>query len=170
MKNFLILHGPMGVGKSTVSRHVCHLLQPSALLEGDWCWQIFPFCPHEENKEMALKHMIYLLNSYLHNKNISYLVFNWVLQDDKIFQKILPFLDLSHAKVHRFALLCEEKALEKRLQKDISTGLREADSIARSRSYLPLYAQTKSQVLDTTNLSPEQVAKRIAHLVLMSQE
>ena len=72
MKNFLILHGPMGVGKSTVSRHVCHLLQPSALLEGDWCWQIFPFCPHEENKEMALKHMIYLLNSYLHNKNISY--------------------------------------------------------------------------------------------------
>ena len=60
--------------------------------------------------------------------------------------------------------------MEKRLQKDISTGLREADSIARSLSYLPLYAQTKSQVLDTTNLSPEQVAKRIAHLVLMSQE
>lgn len=119
---------------------------------------------------MALKHMIYLLNSYLHNKNISYLVFNWVLQDDKIFQKILPFLDLSHAKVHRFALLCEEKALEKRLQKDISTGLREADIIARSLSYLPLYAQTKSQVLNTTNLSPEQVAKHIAHLVLMSQE
>ena len=91
MKNFLILHGPTGVGKSTVSRHVCHLLQPSALLEGDWCWQIFPFCPHEENKEMALKHMIYLLNSYLHNKNISYLVFNWVLQDDKIFKKFSLF-------------------------------------------------------------------------------
>ena len=49
--------------------------------------------------------MIYLLNSYLHNRNISYLVFNWVLQDDKIFEKILPFLDLSGAQLHRFALL-----------------------------------------------------------------
>lgn len=170
MKNFLILHGPMGVGKSTVSRHICRLLQPSALLEGDWCWQIFPFCPSEENKETALKHMIYLLNSYLHNQNISYLVFNWVLQDDKIFEKILPFLDLSRARLHRFALLCQENTLKKRLQKDVSCGLRSVDSIARGLSYLPLYAQTKSQILDTTALSPEQTAQRIAHLVLMNQE
>ena len=70
MKNFLILHGPMGVGKSTVSRHVCHLLQPSALLEGDWCWQIFPFCPHEEHKEMALS-LIHISMLYF-DKTIPY--------------------------------------------------------------------------------------------------
>lgn len=170
MKNFLILHGPMGVGKSTVSRHVCHLLQPSALLEGDWCWQIFPFCPHEENKEMALKHMIYLLNSYLHNKNISYLVFNWVLQDDKIFKKFSLFWIFPMLRCIVLPFFVRKRLWKKGCKKIFQLGLREADSIARSLSYLPLYAQTKSQVLDTTNLSPEQVAKRIAHLVLMSQE
>lgn len=170
MKDFLILHGPMGVGKSTVSRQVCRLLQPSALLEGDWCWQIFPFCPTEGNKEMAIKHMTFLLNSYLHNRNISYLVFNWVFQDDKIFQKILPFLDLSDARVYRFALVCDESTLKKRLQKDVSNGLRDAGSVARGLSYLPLYAQTKSRLLDTTNLSPDQAAQRIVQYVLMNEE
>lgn len=170
MKDFIILHGPMGVGKSTVSRHLCQLLQPSALLEGDWCWKIYPFCPNEEYKNLALKHMTYLLDSYLHVRSISYLIFNWMIQDDKIFEKILPFLDLTEINLHRFALLCDEKSLEMRLKQDVFQGLRDPDCIDRGLSYLPFYENTKSQILDTTLLSPHQVAQQIANQILFRKE
>ena len=91
MKHLILIHGPMGVGKTTVCRQLAMLLQPNVFLDGDWCWQMQPFVPNEENKQMALRHMIYLLNSFLDNRNFSYVLFSWVIPDEKIFQKILKF-------------------------------------------------------------------------------
>ena len=38
-----MIGGPMGVGKSTVSRILRDRLDNSVLLDGDWCWDMHPF-------------------------------------------------------------------------------------------------------------------------------
>lgn len=165
MKKLVIVHGPMGVGKTAVCRALGQELQPSVWLDGDWCWQMQPFDPKEENKQMVVKHIIYLLDSFLHNRNFSYVLFSWVVPEDKIFQKILPFLDLTEVEVHKIALLCAPHALAKRLRGDIDSGLRTPDVLARSLQMLPRSAQTASMKLDTTDDTPAMTARRIAALV-----
>lgn len=165
MKKLVIVHGPMGVGKTAVCRALAKELQPSVWLDGDWCWQMQPFDPNEENREMVVKHIIYLLNSFLNNRNFSYVLFSWVVPEDKIFQKILPFLALSDVEVHKIALLCTPDALTQRLQSDIDRGLRDADVLTRSLQMLPGFARTASFQMNTTGLTPAQTARRIAALV-----
>lgn len=165
MKKLVIVHGPMGVGKTAVCRALGQALQPSVWLDGDWCWQMQPFDPNEENKEMVVKHIIYLLDSFLHNRNFSYVLFSWVVPEDKIFQKILPYLPLSGVEVHKIALLCTPDALSQRLQGDIDRGLRAPDVLARSLKMLPGFARTASVPLDTTGDTPARTAQRIATLV-----
>ena len=165
MKHLILIHGPMGVGKTTVCRQLAMLLQPNVFLDGDWCWQMQPFVPNEENKQMALRHMTYLLNSFLDNRNFSYVLFSWVIPDEKIFQKILPFLDLEGVLVHKIALVCEPETLRQRLQKDINSGLRQPEIIPKSLSYLPFYQSVASLKIDTTHLSARETAEKIAALV-----
>ena len=37
-KKLIIIRGPMGVGKSAVSKRLKKALSQAVLLEGDWCW------------------------------------------------------------------------------------------------------------------------------------
>ena len=58
-------------------------------------------------------------------------------------------------------MTASQSALTDRLQKDIEAGLRQADVIGRSLSYLPLYENLNTQKLDTTGLSLEEIIETI---------
>jgi broad-specificity NMP kinase len=49
-----MIHGTMGVGKTTVCRELYKELNNSVWLDGDWCWLMHPFVVTEENIEMVL--------------------------------------------------------------------------------------------------------------------
>ena len=51
----------MGAGKSTVSEQLLKETENSIYLDGDWCWNMNPFTVNEENIEMVLKNIIFLL-------------------------------------------------------------------------------------------------------------
>lgn len=53
---------------------------------------------------------------------------------------------------------------ERRLRGDIEVGLREPDIIARSIERLPLYEFLDTVKIDTTGITAEEVAERIAAL------
>ena len=61
MKKLIIINGTMGVGKSTVSELLLKEMENSVYLDGDWCWNMNPFTVNEENIEMVLKNIIFLL-------------------------------------------------------------------------------------------------------------
>ena len=78
MKKLIIINGTMGVGKSTVSRILLKKLKASVYLDGDWCWNMNPFIPSEENKRMVIDNIVYLLSSFLKNSEYRYIIFCWV--------------------------------------------------------------------------------------------
>lgn len=165
MKKLVFISGTMGVGKSTVSEHLYQKLDGAVYLDGDWCWKLHPFVVNEENKQMALENISFLLRQFLHNSSLKYIVFCWVMQEEQIAEELLRRLEGCAYELHRFKLVCSPDALRARLQGDVNAGLRDAEVIERSVARLPLYEAVGGIPLDVSRMTAEQAAEEIAQRV-----
>ena len=75
MKRLILIGGAMGVGKSTTSAALLHLLPEAVFLDGDWCWQMDPFRVTEPRKEMVLDNISHLLNNFLRDDGYENILF-----------------------------------------------------------------------------------------------
>ena len=164
MKHLFLLGGPMGVGKTAVSRRLRDMLTGCAFLDGDWCWDMHPFQVTDETKEMVMQNICFLLNSFLHCSAFEHIIFCWVMHEQAILDELLSRLDLENCIVHAAALVCSEDALRRRLQKDIDAGLRQPDVLERSLARLPLYDKLEVRKIDVSAKSAEEVAQELAEL------
>ena len=164
MKHLYLIGGPMGVGKTSVCQALKMHLDRSIFLDGDWCWDMHPFIVTEETKAMVVDNTVYLLSSFLRCSEIKHVIFGWVMHEQGIIDGILTRLPLEECTVHAISLICSEDALKARLQKDIDAELRTPDVILRSLSRLPMYDHLNTQKIDTTRLSPEEIAASIAEI------
>lgn len=153
MKRLYVIGGTMGVGKTTVCRRLARRLPNSAFLDGDWCWDMHPFQVTEETRRMVVDNICFVLNSFLRCSAFESVVFCWVMHRQEILDTLLSRLDTHACRVHLLSLVCDEKTLTERLEKDIAAGLRTADVLERAWAYLPLYDALSTQKVDTTRLS-----------------
>lgn len=167
MKTLYLIGGPMGVGKTTVSQILKNRLPNAVYLDGDWCWDASPFQVTEETKTMVIDNICHILSNFLRCSAYENIVFSWVMHQQSIIDTILERLPLSDCKLLNISLICDERNLRKRLEKDISTGIRTKDVIERSLARLPLYSELDTEKVDTSNKSAERVADRI---IWMMQE
>jgi broad-specificity NMP kinase len=165
MKKLIMINGTMGVGKSTVCNILLNKLNPSVYLDGDWCWNMNPFVVSEENKEMVINNISYLLKSYLNNSGYKYIIFCWVIQEDYIFKQILDKLNSFDFELHKISLVCTEEALKSRLNIDVQNGIRKADVISRSIERISFYEKMDTFKIDVSNITPEDTAKQICTMV-----
>jgi hypothetical protein len=166
MKKLIMINGTMGVGKSTVCNKLLDLLSPSVYLDGDWCWNMNPFVVSEENKEMVINNISYLLKSYLNNSGYEYIIFCWVMHEEYIIKQILDKLKEFDFKLYKISLICTQEALEKRLNNDVVNGIRKIDVISRSVERISSYEKMDTVKIDVSNNTAEDTAKRIYSMVL----
>src|SRR5476649_2686108 len=69
-KKLIIINGTMGVGKTATCRELNKNLENSVWLDGDWCWMINPFVVNDENKNMVVNNITYLLRNLLTNSSL----------------------------------------------------------------------------------------------------
>ena len=162
MKTLYLIGGPMGVGKTTVSQHLKHLLPRSVFLDGDWCWDAHPFQVTDETKAMVMDNIRHLLGNFLRCTAYEHVIFCWVMHEQSIIDDILSGLDLTDVRVRCISLVCDETTLTARLQKDVDNGIRNADVISRSLSRLTMYPALRTEKIDTSHLSPAQLAAILA--------
>jgi len=165
MKKLIIINGTMGVGKSAVCRQLLKILAPGVWLDGDWCWNMNPFVVSEENKQMVLNNIGYLLKSFLNNTGYEYVIFCWVIHQEAIFDQLLVQLQGLDFELHKISLVCSEQALTTRLQNDVKAAIRNQDVIERSIPRLALYQDMDTQKIDVSTITTEQAAKEIMQLV-----
>lgn len=162
MKKLYMIGGTMGVGKTAVSQALKKLLDRAVFLDGDWCWDADPFVVNDETKEMVVRNICFLLNSFLRCGAYENVVFCWVMHEQGIRDGILSRLDLTGCEVKAVSLVCSQRALRARLEKDIAAGIRQPDVTERSLRRLPLYELLDTVNVDTTDLTPEEAADLIA--------
>ncbi|MEA4933097.1 MAG: AAA family ATPase [Lawsonibacter sp.] len=161
MKNLFLIGGTMGVGKTTTCRILEQKLNHSVFLDGDWCWDMHPFQVTEETKRMVVENICFLLNNFIRCSAYENIVFCWVMHQQAIIDDILSRLEMENCKIHTISLMCGERALRDRLQKDVSAGVREEEVIQRSVARLPLYRVLDTEKIDVSKSGPEEAADLI---------
>ena len=139
MKTVYLIGGTMGVGKTTVCQCLKRKLENSVFLDGDWCWDSYPFQVTEETKRMVIENICFLLNQFIHCSAYSDIIFN----------------------VKTNSLMCSGQTLQERLKRDIAEGLREEDIIQRSLSYLPLFQNLNTIKIETTGKTTDEIVMDI---------
>lgn len=161
MKRLICIGGPMGVGKSTVCRHLQALLPENVFLDGDWCWQMRPFRVNSETKAMALENIRFLLGQFLKCSVYQNVLFSWVMHEQTIIDAVLSGLAPDQVEVFVFTLLADPASLAQRVQADVARGLRDADALRRSLQRLECCRRLNTIHVDTSGLSPQAVAQLV---------
>lgn len=156
-KKLIIINGPMGVGKSTVSKGLHQSLPQSVWLDGDWCWMMNPWIFTEENKKMVERNIMYLLRSYLGNSTFEYIIFSWVLHQEEITQRLLDGIQDFEYELTRFTLTCTQEALRERMLRDNRT----LEQFEISSRRLRLYEEMNTLQIDTSTMSNDEAIKRM---------
>lgn len=165
LKKLIIINGTMGVGKTATSKELNKKLNNSVWLDGDWCWMMNPFIVNDENKNMVLKNITYLLRNFLTNSSFEYVIFNWVIHYEDIFNLVLqPLIDLEF-EVIKITLLCSEETLKKRILNDVQLNLRDGEELSTSLERLELYKNMNTVKIDTTNISINQTVDKILKII-----
>lgn len=164
MKTLYLIGGPMGVGKTTVSRQLLRMLPRCAFLDGDWCWTSNPFTVTEETRAMVLDNITHVLANFLRCTAYENVVFCWVMHQQQIIDDICARLPLRDVRVVSISLIATPAALTDRIRRDIAAGCRDEASVERSLSYLPLYGAVRSVKLDVSELSAGETAEKIRQI------
>lgn len=164
MKNLYIIGGTMGIGKTTTCQLLKKKLKNSVFLDGDWCWDSYPFQVNDETKIMVIDNICYLLNNFLYCSVYENIIFCWVMDHQYIIDSILSKLDISLFNIKVISLICTPEALCYRLRKDIDAGLRNCDVLEQSIKRIPLYNALNTIKIDISHCSPEEAAEMISEL------
>jgi len=158
LKKLILVNGTMGVGKTTVCSLLLKQLQPAVFLDGDWCWNMNPFIVNDETKEMALKNISFVLNSFLGCSEYRYVIFCCVMHRPEILDDLLSRLVLKNVSVYKFTLMASEAALTRRLEKDAAEGRRDIGGLPRSMERLGLYEGMDTIKIDVSERTAAQAA------------
>jgi len=168
LKKLIIINCTMGVGKSSTSQELMKLLPNSVFLDGDWCWNSYPFNPNEETKTMVMDNITYLLNNFLSCSAYEHIIFCWVMHKEEVLRNVLSRLK-GDFQVFCFSLVCSEQALVLRLFGDVAVGTRREDVIERSVPRLQNYWDMDTEKIDVTYISALEAAELIENRVKLGQ-
>lgn len=113
---------------------------------------------------MVLSNICSLLNNFIKCSAFENIIFCWVIHEQSIIDTIISCLDISDCRVIKISLICDEIVLRKRLKTDVDEGLRFADVIERSVSYLPLYERLATTKINVSNKSVKEIVEEIYEL------
>jgi cytidylate kinase len=163
MSTFVLIHGPNGVGKSTVCKAVHHQLSRSAWLESEWCRMTNPFTWNEEMISLTTNNITHMLHSYLSCAWLDYVIFSYGFHGPRqqIWDTVRNNLqDIPHTFVP-ITLTCAEQEHIERMTRD---G-RDQARIQRALDARHIYEALPYPRIDTTHLTIKQTADRIIEIV-----
>jgi broad-specificity NMP kinase len=169
-KKLILVNGTMGVGKTAVCKELNKALGGSVWLDGDWCWMMNPFIASDYNKRMVEGNIGFLLRSFLNNPSYEYVIFDWVMDREEIYEIVLDQVRECDFELYKITLQCGESELRKRIAADIESGDRCEESLQDSLSRRGLYDALDSTKIDTSNMSAREVAEAIKKIVFSCKD
>jgi len=152
----VLIGGPPGVGKTTALRRVAARVPRCAWLDGDDVWRIRPFEVTDETRSLVEGNIVHVLRSFLEARYREVFL-SWVLHDDALIERLLAPLRPLARDVAVLHLVASPDALRARSEGDPARG-----SLApRALERLAQIGALEYPRIDTSELSPDQVAERI---------
>jgi shikimate kinase len=161
MKKFIIISGPMGVGKSVTGKLLCDNISRAAFIDGDWCLDIHPFIGNNETVNMAIDNILHMTKNYYYCRECDTIVLSWVISEDN-FKKIISELTDLDIKTYTITLVCNIDSLIDRWNKDKMVEWRTDELLKHSIKSISSYKnRTSSIVIDTSYIDIQGVVNKI---------
>lgn len=163
MKKLIFIHGPNGVGKSTLCSSLNKSLYNSAWLESEWCRMTNPFTFTDEVIELTINNMAHMLKSYLTCSSIEYIIFNYGFHGPRrnIYDKVIQDISEIQFKFIPILITCSEEENIKRMLRD---G-RDKERIERALSARSIYDGSEALTIDTTELTVEMTINKLMEII-----
>jgi thymidylate kinase len=155
----ILLGGPTGVGKSTTLKLLKHQLPRSAILDADDVWQVSSELAVPENGSVAIANTVSVMQGYF-AAGCEIGVLGWVFARSELYEPVIDALRNHADSIHQIYLTAEPDALRRRLGKR-----NDLDRLDYALGRLALIQQLPFPRIDTTNLTPDQVADEIARQI-----
>ncbi len=156
----IVINGPMGAGKTTVGRYIADTNSGTAFIDGDWCMDIHPFVGNSETKAMAADNILHMIGNYKKCTACGMIVLVWLMDDDRIAEKITTGIKDMGLELKSVTLICDEKTLRERWREDKSCSWRTDEWLNASLRSLPRFASMKD-LIDTSGKTVRQTAEEI---------
>ncbi len=166
MKQLIVIIGPNGVGKSTTARNIVERHENTAYVDSDWCRVMNPFDFTEITKETIVQNIYSLLHNYLSCDVVNTVVFTytWHGVRKEIYDRVIQILKTSGLDFEEriIILRCSR---EENIKRAFQDG-RDEERVKRGMDLtFTFYDEYAYPMIDTTNMTPLQVADRIMNLV-----
>ena len=166
MKTLLTILGPNGVGKTTTAKMFVEQYSNAAYVDAEWCRSMNPFAFTDETKRVVTENIYCLLRNYFSHNEIDIVVFpyGWHGARKKIYDDVIERLKKDNIgfREHIFILTCSETEIKRRALQDGRDGERIKRGIENTFNF---YNNFDYPSVDTTNMTPYEVAKNIRNLV-----
>ncbi|MDR3256301.1 MAG: AAA family ATPase [Endomicrobium sp.] len=169
MKKLIFISGAMSIGKTTIAKMLVNRLEKSVMLDGDWCWEQgdnWNYC--QENKDMAVDNICYLLNSFLKNNNFNNVIFSWVLHLQETRDFILEKLRNKEFRFYDISLIANEQTIRDRQKvRNPNIGVNELEqAVTNSMDKMKYYHRLKTIKIDVSNLNKNEVLSAVLEIIM----
>jgi len=165
MKQLIVIIGPNSVGKSTTARKIIEQCENIAYVDSDWCRVMNPFTFSKTTKETITENIYCLLHNYLSCSDINTVVFTygWHGERKKIYEEVIAKLknDPIVFKENIIILKCSK---DRNIERAIKDGRDEARIKRGMEMTFSYYDKFDYPCIDTTDITPSQVAQQIINL------
>lgn len=167
MKQLIVIIGPNGVGKSTTAKKFVERYANTAYVDSDWCHVMNPFEFTEITKRTISENLYCLLRNYLTCDAVNTVIFTygWHGARKEIYESVIEKLkeDCIAFKETIIILKCSNDENVKRAIADGRDEVRVKRGMEMTSSFYDVYDYP---VIDTTDMTPLQVAEAINGLVV----
>ena len=167
MKQLIVLIGPNGVGKSTTAEALLKQKEKTAYVDSDWCRVMNPFTLTEKTKQTVINNIYCLLRNYLMCDDIETVVFPYSWHGDRkeIYDTVINRLKQDKVQFEEkiYILKCSREENEKRARKDGRDESRIKRGIEMTFLF---YDEFEYPYIETTDMTPEQVAAKIVREIV----
>ncbi len=168
MKQLVVIVGPNGVGKSTTAKEISKKRTHTAYVDSDWCRMINPFEFTIKTKQTVEKNIYCLLRNYLDCDDIKTVLFThaWHGERKEIYENVVEKLKKDHMEFKETIIIlkCSEEENIRRATNDGRDKMRIERGMKQTFSFYDGYDYP---LIDTTEMTPSQVAEKIIDEILI---
>jgi broad-specificity NMP kinase len=164
----IIVNGPLGIGKSTVSWELLYRFPRAVMLDVDHVAAFHPFDFYEQaHLDYSYETLRVLVEHHVRHSFEDFVV-NWVLESAEQLARLTASVAGAGGPVHAFRLRCEPEVVAARVRARSRPDLEW--ELARARELAGILDRAAGEgdlgtVIDTTALTPAETAERIWALI-----